>query len=333
MALPDFFVIGAPKSGTTALHVALAAHPQLFMSRVKEPKFFLTDGPPPTRGGPGDAKTFREHVWQRTDYEALFDAAPPGTLRGESTSLYLYDRDAAARIRDLVPDARLIALLRDPVDRAHSNWAHLWSAGLEPEKDFVTACRLEDERGEAGWAQFWRYLDLGRYGAQLERLYAVFPCEQVLLIRYRELREEPVRTLDRICAFLGVDVGVLTGVPAENVTAHATASFRNRMVAMLLRVGTAAEHRLPRAWWPRIDRFLAGHLQSEQRPRQPLTADERAELVGCFTEDVALLERLTGESFAEWLDPHKPGRRATLQPSRAIGTAHNSIDNPLRQPT
>ena len=76
MALPDFFVAGAPKAGTTALHAALARHPSLYMSPVKEPKFFLSDGPPPTRGGPGDVRTYREHVWRRRDYEALFDAAP-----------------------------------------------------------------------------------------------------------------------------------------------------------------------------------------------------------------------------------------------------------------
>ncbi len=74
MALPEFFVAGAPKSGTTALHAALAQHPGLYLSPVKEPKFFLTDGPPPAQGGPGDAKTYREHVWRRPDYEALFDA-------------------------------------------------------------------------------------------------------------------------------------------------------------------------------------------------------------------------------------------------------------------
>ena len=66
MALPDFLIAGAPKAGTTALHVALARHPQLYLSRVKEPKFFLTDGPPRAQGGPGDAKTLREQVWQRT---------------------------------------------------------------------------------------------------------------------------------------------------------------------------------------------------------------------------------------------------------------------------
>ena len=78
MALPDFLIIGAPKAGTTALHAALATHPVLYMSPVKEPKFFLTDGrPPPDRGGgPGDIPTWREQVWRREDYEALFAPAP-----------------------------------------------------------------------------------------------------------------------------------------------------------------------------------------------------------------------------------------------------------------
>jgi Sulfotransferase family len=171
MALPDFFIAGAPKAGTTALHVALAKHPSLYMSAVKEPKFFLTDGPPPTRGGPGDVQTYREHVWRRDDYEALFNPAPAGTLRGESTPFYLYNSGAQRRIRALVPDARLIVILRDPVERAHSNWTHLWSAGLDPVGDFVLACAEEQRRIEAGWADFWHYTALGRYGEQLQQLY------------------------------------------------------------------------------------------------------------------------------------------------------------------
>ena len=216
MALPDFFVAGAPKAGTTALHAALARHPSLYMSAVKEPKFFLTDGPPPIRGGPGDLQTYREHVWRRDEYEALFAPAPPGTLRGESTPFYLYERDAARRIRALIPGARLIVILRDPVERAHSNWTHLWSAGLDPVGDFVAACAEEERRIAAGWADFWHYTALGRYGEQLEHLYSLFRREQVLVFRYRALIENPAWVLDRICAFLGVPEGVLTEVPREN---------------------------------------------------------------------------------------------------------------------
>ena len=106
--------MGAPKAGTTALHVALAEHPQLFLSQIKEPKFFLTDGPPQVRAGPGAEHSNATYVWQREDYEELFASAPPGTLSGESTTLYLSDFEAHRRIRDLVPQARLIAVLRDP---------------------------------------------------------------------------------------------------------------------------------------------------------------------------------------------------------------------------
>ena len=126
MRLPEFFIAGAPKSGTTALHAALATHPQLYLSPVKEPKFFLCAGaPPPRQAGPGDAHSAREWVWRRAEYEALFNAAAPDMLRGESTPFYLYDLDAQRRIAAVVPDARFIVVVRDPVDRAYSNWMHL----------------------------------------------------------------------------------------------------------------------------------------------------------------------------------------------------------------
>ena len=233
VAMPDFLVIGAPKAGTTALHAALSEHPGLYLSAIKEPKFFLSDGPPPTRGGPGDALTFREHVWRRADYEALFASAPAGTLRGESTPLYLYDRAAMRRIRDTLPAARLIVILRDPVERAHSNWTHLWSAGLEPVSDFVRACGEEQRRIAAGWASFWHYIGLGRYGEQLAYLFTLFPREQVLVLRYRRLVDEPAPTLDRICAFLGVETGLLTEIPRQNVTSHPEHTLAHRAVSLV----------------------------------------------------------------------------------------------------
>ena len=301
MALPDFFISGAPKAGTTALHVALARHPSLYMSAVKEPKFFLTDGPPPTKGGPGDVQTYREHVWRRDDYEALFDPAPAGTLRGESTPFYLYDRDAQRRIRALIPDAKLIAILRDPVERAHSNWTHLWSAGLDPISDFVLACAEEERRIAAGWADFWRYTALGRYGEQLEHLYTMFPPEHVLVFRYRALIENPAQVLDRICGFLGVAQGVLTEVPRENVTAHPQGSLRHRAVSRVLRASAAVSHVLPGAG--AVTESLERTLQRDSPPRQPLTWEQRQALIPKFEKDIKLLEEITGEDFGDWLQP------------------------------
>jgi hypothetical protein len=303
MAMPDFFIAGVPKAGTTALHAALARHPALYMSPVKEPKFFLTDGPPPTQGGPGDAKTYREHVWRQADYEALFAAATAGQLRGESTPFYLYDREAQRRISKRLPSARLLVVLRDPVERAHSNWTHLWSAGLDPIGDFVQACADEERRIAAGWADFWHYTALGQYGAQLRDLYEVFPREQVLVFRYRSLIEDPARLLDQVCAFLGVPTGVLTELPRENVTAHPDPTWRHRAVARTLRAGHSLTGALPgHAGAGLIDR-LELILQQDAAPRRPLTWAQRQALIPRFEDDIRLLETITGEDFSDWLAP------------------------------
>jgi len=303
MALPDFFIAGVPKAGTTALHAALARHPALFMSPVKEPKFFLTDGPPPAEGGPGDAKTYREHIWRRADYEAMFDAAPPGTLRGESTPFYLYSRMAQQRIKALVPDARLIVVLRDPVERAHSNWTHLWSAGLDPCGDFVQACEQENRRIAAGWADFWHYISLGKYGEQLQQLYSRFSREQVLVFRYRALVDDPADTLDRVCDFLGAPAGLLADLPRENVTAHPRPSARHRLVATARRTSAAVSALLPDHSGAVLTDRLEHLLQQDAAPRRPLTWEQRRALIPRFEPDIRLLESLTGADFSDWLLP------------------------------
>jgi hypothetical protein len=306
VALPDFFVIGAPKAGTTALHAALAAHPGLFMSSVKEPKFFLSDGPPPSRGGgPGDVQTYREHIWRREEYEALFAAAPRGALRGESTPFYLYRTDAQERIRALVPDAKLIVILRDPVERAHSNWTHLWSAGLEPIGNFVEACAEEDARVAAGWADFWHYTRLGRYGEQLENLFLRFGPEQVFVLRYRALIDAPAQTLDDICQFLGVHAGVIGHVPRQNVTAHPERTLAHLTVSKVLRGTAAAGRHLPGSAGTALTRPLERFLQQNAGRRQPLSWEQRQAVLPYFEDDIRLLERITDAYFGDWQQPRE----------------------------
>lgn len=303
MAWPDFLVIGAPKAGSTALHDALGTHPQLFAAPVKEPKYFLSPGVPPDPAGhrgPGDAHSAREWIWRTGDYERLFATAPAGSLRFESTPFYLWHRPSHARIAAALPEVKLIAVVRDPVDRAFSNWTHLWADGLEPEPDFLTACRLEGRRVAAGWAPFWRYLELGRYGEQLADLFRYVDPRRVRVIRYRDLLDAPRVTLDRLCRFLGVDTGALTGLPDANVGRGAMDGTVNTLLRRTIRTGAAAGALAPPRVWRSAQRPLLAALQ-RGAPRPHLDPGVRAQLVDEFADDNARLSRLLGADYSDWL--------------------------------
>ena len=302
-ALPQFVIAGAPKAGTTALHAALATHPGLYLSPVKEPKYYLTDGRPPPRSGqrgPGDAHSAREWVWRREDYLRLFDGAPPGTVRGESTPFYLHDRAAQRRLAADVPDVKVVVVVRDPVDRASSNWAHLRADGLEPEADFLTAVRAEERRVEAGWAPFWHYRGLGTYGAQLRDLHRQLGAEQVFVLRYRQLVDTPTETLDRVSDFLGVAPGIAHTVAPENVKPYVADSARYRLLARVTRAGAALGAFAPPQVWRQASRPLVAALHAGRAPRPTLPVEVRREVLAPLLPDIELLEELSGTSFADW---------------------------------
>ncbi|WP_426514203.1 sulfotransferase family protein [Dactylosporangium sp. McL0621] len=301
MSLPDFLIAGVPKAGTSALHGALAPHPGLFLSAVKEPKFFLSDGPPPRHGGPGDVQTYQEHVWRREDYEALFSEARPGARRGESTPFYLHDLDSHARIAKLLPDVKIILVLRDPVDRAHSNWAHLFGAGLESEADFLRAVELEPRRKAAGWAAFWHYTGLGQYGSQLEHLLTHVDRARVLLLRYRDLRDRPAGTLDRVCTFLGVETGLLAEAPPENVRRFVDDTPANAVIRLALRTGGRIGHHFPLPVRKAVRTPVLGLLHRRHGSRPRVTPAQRATLLPRFADEIRKLEEVSGESYADWL--------------------------------
>jgi hypothetical protein len=300
--LPHFVIAGAPKAGTTALHAALATHPGLYLSPVKEPKYYLTEGRPRREDhrGPGDAHSRQEWVWRREDYLALFDGAPAGTVRGESTPFYLYDRAAHARLAADVPGVKVIVVVRDPVDRAYSNWAHLRADGLEPVADFLTAVRLEEQRIADGWAPFWHYRGLGRYGEQLRDIYRYVPRERIFLLRYRQLVDTPSQTLDAVSRFLGVPTGIAHTVAPENVKPFVADTSRHRLLAGTARAGAALGAYAPPHVWRRVSRPLIAAMHAGRARRPALPVDVRREVLAPLLPDIALLEELTGESFADW---------------------------------
>lgn len=317
--LPDFLLLGAPKAGTTALHGALAGHPELFLSGVKEPKYYLCgDSPPPAYRGPGDAHSNREWIWQRQRYLDLFAEAGDDQRAGESTPFYLYHRDARRRIANDLPRAKLIAVLRDPVDRAYSNWMHLWADGLEPCADVVEACDREPKRVDDGWAPFWHYRGLGMYGRQLADLFEHFPAEQVLVLRYRALIDDPRTALNRVCRFLGVAEDVVTEIPKGNSKPFVNPSARTRLLGPLVRAGATAGQFLPPRAWRVASRPLVGQLHQRGNPERPKLTPEQGEILRTpFLEDISLLEKVTGESYDDWRSHREGGSFHTRQNQRA----------------
>jgi hypothetical protein len=297
--LPNLFVIGAPKCGTTSLHRYLAQHPRISMSAVKEPKFFLADGVRPHHAGPGDERATRAYVVDRDAYEALFAYPPgPGGYAGESSPYYLWDPGAAPKIRALVPDARLVAVLREPTLRAFSNWSDLREQHRE-KLDFASAMSAEEERRQMNWEPFWLYRQLGLYGDQLARLFTVFPREQVKVLLAEDLADAPDRTVEEVFAFLGLEP--LAG-PLEderlNQTMYTPVDRKSRVLETLLDRGQRARPVVPR----RVRRLAREAVR--RRLRSQATSGShgarlRHEYVEAFAEDRRVLEAL-GIHVAHW---------------------------------
>ena len=326
---PDVLIVGAPKAGTTALHAALARHPQVYASPVKEPKYYMcADAPPPAYSGPGDGHSQQEWVWRRDEYAALFAAAPPGTLRLESTPFYLYLAAARRRIAEELPDARLLVVIRDPIDRAYSNWMHLWVDGLEPITDFAAAWDAEDERVAAGWAPFWHYRRLGRYGEQLADLLDRVDRDRVLVLRYWQLVSRPVETLNRVARFLGIAEDRITTVPPDNSRPFVRPGVRTAVLGRAIRAGAAAGRLFPPHVWRQVSRPLVAALQlggPTQRPR--LAPGQRERLMADCLDDITRLEQVLGQSFEDSF-----GDRARLL-RRAEPVQLRALVLPVRRPT
>jgi len=283
----------------------LASHPQVYASPVKEPKYYLCgDAPPPAYRGPGDAHSQQEWLWRRRDYETLFAGAPADSVRLESTPFYLYSPSARRRIAEELPAAKLVVIVRDPIDRAYSNWMHLWADGLEPEADFVQAWRAEDRRIDAGWAPFWHYRRMGRYGEQLADLLQRVERERVLVVRYWQLVSRPVETLNRVTGFLGVASDLIGTVPPDNSRSFVQPGLRTAVISGVIRAGARAGALAPPQMWRRASRPLVAALQHggpEKRPR--LGAEQRSALLDDCADDITTLEQVLDESFEDWRSP------------------------------
>jgi len=224
--IPDFFLVGHAKSGTTALYEMLREHPAIFMPDLKEPEFFASDLR--RRFQPPMAGPLPETLDQ---YLALFAGAREEQKAGEASAFYLSSRNAASAIAELNPAARIVAVLREPTSFLRSlHLQHLQNHN-EDQRDLRRAIALEAARREGleiprrcYRPQILQYTDHVRYVEQLTRYHEAFGPEQVLVLIYEQLRRENEPTVREILRFLEVD----DSVPIKPVNANPTVTVRSQ---------------------------------------------------------------------------------------------------------
>ncbi len=302
MRLPNFFLIGAPKAGTTALHSCLTQHPDVFMSRVKEPLYFAFPEEPPVLPGPGGTYWRRAAIWRPRDYARLFAGVRGESAVGEASPLYIRSSVAAHRIRRNIPGSRVVALLRQPAERAYSSYMFMRQHGIEPEPTFARALEDEERRLGAGWFSGLFHRTNGLYHAQLSTWYDLFPREQIRVYFHEEWRETPGEVLRDLFRFLQVDERFEPSNPVRNPTLlprsrrlHALATGPD----LARGLGTA----LPRPALKALQGAL-GRLDSRFNlvPPPPLDPDFRAALTAYYRDDILKLQDLVDRDLSHWLE-------------------------------
>lgn len=296
-ARPDFFIIGAPRCGTTSLFAYLSANPSIFMTGTKEPKYFCSDLPTPLR-----------KVQGLQEYGELYPPVGCDLVCGEATPWYLYSRVAVPAILRCHPEAKFIVMLRDPTAMAESLYAKHCLVGLEEAPTFEAAWQaqrpehLADRRLDGPPIPNFPYGDVCALGQQLRRLYAQVSRARVRVVFLEDLARDPRVVIGDVASFLEVEPVTPAQFTAHNVgrqhrgpsSQRVWSHVRQHPVYRTLKQ-TANRLGLHPGRWVQ-DKILTAPTNGRER-RSPLLATIRKH----FRSEVLLLQELTGRSLRHWL--------------------------------
>jgi Sulfotransferase family len=299
MVMPNFLIIGAAKAGTTALNDALIQHPQVYMSPRKEPNFFALEGEPLNYAAGSVQTAYLTHcVTDLATYCDRFSQVRGEIAIGEASPLYLYDPQAPERIQHYIPDAKLIAILRDPIERAYSNFLHHIRDGLETTSDFLEAVDQEEDRIANRWWWGFHYVKAGFYYEQLSRYFEQFGREQIKIYLYEDLSRDHLATVQDTFQFLGIDA---TFAPDMSIRQNVTGIPKNRFLHSFLNQKHPVK-RLFKSFFP--DNFrkrMILQLKNQNLDKPRLSPEARKKLLTVFREDTLKLQDLIQRDLSAWL--------------------------------
>ena len=202
---PSIFIIGAQRCATSSLYGHLANHPEIYMSEIKEPRYFSHINRPPNFKGPGDAdRVNKATIGDEKRYLELFTAAKPKQLCGEATTTYFGDSHALTLISEWVEHPKIIIMLRNPLERALSCYHYKRNQGLEPADSFEEALNDEKRRIKENWAPIWHYATRSKYFTPTQEAFSIFGISDVMVIRYESFVSDPAKELNRLVDFLAL---------------------------------------------------------------------------------------------------------------------------------
>jgi hypothetical protein len=299
VTVPNFLIIGAARSGTTALCNTLGQHPEIYISSLKEPHFLAFSGEKLEFRGPGDNVLInREAVTNFEAYQSLFSGVCDEIAIGEgSVSTLYYNERAIDNIRRFTPDAKLIVILRNPIQRAFSSFLYMTAHGHEPLHQFERALDQEQQRINDNWHHIWHYTRMGLYGGQIAAFLNAFGAERVKVVLFEDLKLTPAETTADLFRFLNVNPDFeadtstqvnRSGIPRSRLLQYVLYQVNERQT-----VKRALKAIVPlkvREW---VRRANLSH------PSMPVSTQTRLKAV--FEQDVLQLQELLNRDLSHWL--------------------------------
>jgi Sulfotransferase family len=303
--LPNFFVVGTGKAGTTSLYRYLQQHPQIYMSPIKEPAYFASEIRPENLSEP-----FERHVrWQSLDranplgwlvsewddYQRLFDGAKDQKAIGEATTAYLWSETAARNIHSRIPEARIVMILRDPAERAFSHYLHHLAEGLT-RSTFREQIEKSARAGGRKLGVLYPFLEIGLYHNQVKRYIELFPRDRIRIYWYEEAWRQPARLLADLFEFLGVDAAFRPDTSRKSLQRRAPRVAAVSYFLNKFDLWSPLKQLVP-------ERLRPGLRGLAYRRGDSLVMDpsDRRYLIEYYAEDVRKLSSLLERDLSAWL--------------------------------
>lgn len=309
MVMPNFFIIGAAKSGTTTLYHRLKQHPQIYMTPIKETNFFAFEGEKLDFTGVKVTESInsynKEIITDISSYRQQFDNVNQEIAIGESCPSYLYIPKAAENIKRYTPQAKLIVILRDPIERAYSNFLHNIRERTEYYDDFLQAIDAESWRVKNGWWWGFHYVQTSLYYEQLKRYFDIFDESQIKVFLFSQLKNNYKSLYSDIYKFLEVE-GVELIETQSNLKKkyNSTGIPTSRLLDNLIKDDSPVK-RIYQLLIP--SKSIRQKITAKVNLLNPLikpdiTLEIREKLLPLFRQDTLRVQNLIQQDLSKWLE-------------------------------